>query len=92
MSPERIQNVDSSYLPNSKEFFFYIDLQGYRSFRWGSYRLSEGSPRPPANFFFIIFNLTFIFHLSDQEAFFVKSLTQDPSLIWNNKNPITILG
>ena len=33
--------------------------------------------------FFVIFNLTFIFHLSSQEAFLVGPLTRDPSLIWN---------
>ena len=33
--------------------------------------------------FFAIFNLKLICHLSGQEAFFVWSLTQDPSLIWN---------
>ena len=45
-------------------------------------RPSEGSPRPRANFF-VIFNLILMCHLSGQEAFFVGSLTQDPSLIWN---------
>ena len=33
--------------------------------------------------FFAIFNLKLICHLSGQEAFFVWSLTQDPSLTWN---------
>jgi len=33
--------------------------------------------------FFVIFNSTLICHLSGQEAFFVWSLTRDPSLIWN---------
>ena len=50
--------------------------------RGGSCRPSEGSPRPHANFF-AIFNLKLICHLSSQEAFFVWSLTQDPSLTWN---------
>ena len=33
--------------------------------------------------FFVIFNLILMCHLSGQEAFFVGSLTRDPSLIWN---------
>ena len=33
--------------------------------------------------FFVVFKLTLISHQSGQEAFFVGSLTQDPSLIWN---------
>ena len=33
--------------------------------------------------FFVMFKLTLICHQSGQEAFFVGSLTQDPSLIWN---------
>ena len=33
--------------------------------------------------FFVIFNLTLIFHLSSQEAFLVRPLTPNPSLIWN---------
>ena len=33
--------------------------------------------------FFAILNLTLICHPSGQQAVFVRSLTQDPSLIWN---------
>ena len=47
----------------------------------GSCKPSEGSPRSHANFFFVIFNWTLICHLSGQEAFFVRSLTPDRSLI-----------
>ena len=56
------------------------------SFQRGSCRPSEGSPRPSAFFFLVIFNLTLTSPLSGQETFFVGSLTQDPSLIWNTAN------
>ena len=51
----------------------------------GSWRQSEGWPRPILIFIFIIFNLTlfYILFVSGQEAFLVRSLTWDPSLIWN---------
>ena len=52
-------------------------------FKWGgSCRPSEVSPRALA-YFFVIFNLILICHLLSQEAFFVESLTQDPSFTWN---------
>ena len=56
----------------------------------GSCRPSEGSPRACANFFFIKFNLTLICHLSDQVAFFVRSLTRDLSLIWHTDMKVQI--
>ena len=51
----------------------------------GSWRQSEGSPRPMLMFIFIILNLTlfYILFVSGQEAFLVRSFTWDPSLIWN---------
>ena len=45
----------------------------------------RGPPDHVLCIFFVILDLTFIFHLSRQEAFLVGSLTRDPSLIGNTE-------
>ena len=56
----------------------------------GSCWPSEGSPRSWANFF-VIFNLTLKCHRSGQQAFFVRSLTQNPSHFWSTVLRLFIL-
>ena len=73
ISPEEIFDEGKKQL---KIFYDQVGSVPVNFFKQESCRPSEGSPRP---------NLTFIFHLSSQEAFLVGSLTRDPSLICNTR-------